>query len=340
MKKVVVEITSRSILFTIITLIGFWFLYQIRDILFGLFVSILIMGAMNPAVARLEKKRIPRTMAILIIYLALVLILAVVLAVVIPSLVQQVRGLINVIPQLSEQSSFLFFSKDAISNQIKQLGSLPTQFLKLIVSVFSNIINFLAILVVTFYLLLEHKNLDKYLFSIFGKNGQEKGRRIIVQLEERLGGWVRAEILLMTFIGVLSYAGFLLLGLEFALTLAIIAGILEIVPNIGPIVASVPAIIAGFLISPFIGIATVCWCFLVQQIENNFLVPKVMKSAVGVNPIITLLSLTVGFKMAGVAGALLAIPIYLAFEVILAGFFTPRSKGQTIESIIDKSVLK
>jgi predicted PurR-regulated permease PerM len=172
---------------------------------------------------------------------------------------------------------------------------------------------------------LEHQNLDHHLFHLFGERGKRRGRVFIEKLEKRLGGWVRAEIVLMTFIGLLSYIGFVILGLDFALSLALLAGILELVPNIGPVVAAIPATLFGFLASPLTGIATLSWCFIVQQIENNLLVPKVMKSAANVNPIITLLSLAVGFRLAGVAGALLAIPIFIVIELIISEFISPKT---------------
>ena len=121
----------------------------------------------------------------------------------------------------------------------------------------------------------------------------------------------------MTFVGTLSYFGFLVLGLDFALPLALLAGLLEIVPNIGPTIAAVPAVLVGFFISPLVGLATIAWCFLVQQIENNFLVPRIMSQQVGVNPVITLLSLAIGARMAGVVGAIVAIPVYLTIRTLL-----------------------
>ena len=106
--------------------------------------------------------------------------------------------------------------------------------------------------------------------------------------------------------------------------LSLLAFLLEVVPNFGPIVASIPAIIVGLTISPWHGIAVAGWVFLIQQVENSFLVPRIMKKAAGVNPLISIISLAIGFKLAGVGGALLAIPTYLALEVIVAKIYSSK----------------
>lgn len=107
----------------------------------------------------------------------------------------------------------------------------------------------------------------------------------------------------MLFIALLSYLGFALLGLRFALPLAIIAGLLEIMPGIGPYLAAVPAVLVGLISSPLLALAVAAWAFIIQQVENSFLVPKVMAKVTGVNPVISLVSIIVGAKLAGVGGA-------------------------------------
>ena len=141
------------------------------------------------------------------------------------------------------------------------------------------------------------------------------------KIEKRLGSWIRAEVTLMIFVGALSYFGFRLLAIDFALPLAIIAGILEIIPNFGPTVATIPAVLAGLAMSPLHGLAALAWSFLVQQVENNIVVPRVMARVIGLNPLVTILSLSIGFKLAGIAGASLAIPVVLALEVIISDLY-------------------
>jgi predicted PurR-regulated permease PerM len=108
----------------------------------------------------------------------------------------------------------------------------------------------------------------------------------------------------------------MILGVPSALPLAILAGLLEIVPTIGPVIAAVPAVLVGFTVSPVIGIAVASLYFLVQQLENHLIVPKIMQKAVGVNPLVTILSLGVGFQLGGPIGAILAVPILIVLLLI------------------------
>jgi len=136
-----------------------------------------------------------------------------------------------------------------------------------------------------------------------------------------LGSWARGEIILMFFVGLLIYIGLLILGIPFALPLAIIAGILEIVPVLGPNIAAIPAIVIGLTISPLMALAVAALCFLVQQLENYLLVPRIMEKSVGVNPIITLISLTIGYKMMGIVGIILSIPLFLTIKILVKEYF-------------------
>jgi predicted PurR-regulated permease PerM len=121
----------------------------------------------------------------------------------------------------------------------------------------------------------------------------------------------------MVIVGFLSYFGYFILGLNYAVPLAIVAGILEVIPNIGPTVAAVIAAFVGLTVSPLTAILAIIWGTIVQQLENNFIVPKVMKETIGINPLITLLVLAAGTKIGGITGTLLSIPTYLFIETSL-----------------------
>ena len=129
----------------------------------------------------------------------------------------------------------------------------------------------------------------------------------------------------MLLIGLANYIGLLILGVPFALPLAIIAGLLEIVPNIGPIIAAFPAVIVGFGVSPLTGFAVAALAFLIQQIENYVLVPKIMEKQAGLSPIITLLALVIGLKVAGIVGAILSIPIVITTQIVFDVYFNNKS---------------
>ncbi len=317
-----IEISHRTIIFATLFILGLWLLWQIRDILLLLFVSVTFMSALNPLVSRLERFRFPRWLSILFIYILLILGLSFLVSGIIPPLVSQSKNLVNDLPTHLSKLNTLGITPQIISSQFKVLENLPGEILRLAVSFFSNILVITIIFVITFYLLLEHKNAARYSFFLFGEKSNQKALQVLELLENRLGSWVGAQFLLMFIVGLLSYFGYLALGLEYALPLALAAGLLEVIPNIGPTITALLATLAGLTVSPLIALAALAWGLVVQQLENNLIVPKIMKEAVGINPLVTILSLAIGFKLAGIPGALLAIPFYLTLEVILTALFT------------------
>lgn len=316
-----VEISHKTIVFTVVFLLLLWLLYFLRGVLALLFVSLILMAALNPLVDRLEKRRFPRSLAIVLIYLLIFTIIGLAVWGVIPALVDQTQKLISRFPSYLESLRWLGVDRQAVYSQLNQLtekiGVISGGVIRTFVGFFQNLINIVVLMVISFYLLLERKNLDGYLLRFFGSNAETTGARVMDKIEKRLGGWVRAEFLLMIIIGLLSFIGLWLLGIDYALPLAIFAGFLEIIPSIGPFISAIPAVLVGLLISPLMGLAVAALYFLVQQIENNFIVPQLMAKECGLNPLITIIALIAGFKLGGVVGAILAVPVTILIEIIL-----------------------
>ena len=315
MKAQKVEITYRTIIFTVLFLISLLVIWHLRGLILMVFLCFLFMEGLHPAVSWLEKIKIPRVLAILLVYIFIIAALSISVVGVIPDLVEQSTILIRNLPNALKNIDFLGLNFVDFSSQLRILENLPGNIASLVMSLFSNILSIFVFFVITFYLLLERKNFDHYLKNIFGQNSQ-KAIAVVNQLEKRLGIWVSAQLMLMLIIGILSYLGYLIIGVNFALPLAIIAGILEMVPNIGPTIASILAGIFGLTISPITGILAVIWGIIVQQLENNFIVPKIMKEAIGINPLITILLIASGAKLGGVVGAIIALPLYITAETI------------------------
>ena len=315
-----IEISHKTIIFTIFFLIFLWFLFQVREIILIIFVAFVMMAALNPIVDRMEKLQIPRPLAILIIYLAIIGVFSGLVALIIPILVQQTSLLLANLPNIIEKLSFFNFQLD-LNNYSSQIAKIPGNVFRILAVTFSNFLKFFTFLVITFYLLLERKNLNKHLKFLFAKGGEKKAEDFIKKLEKQIGGWVRGELILMFIVGFLSYLGLLLLDLEFALPLAVLAGFLEIIPNIGPTVSMVPAVIVGLSVSPIMGLTVVVLYFLIQQLENNLIVPKVMQKSVGLHPLVTLIVLMVGLKLGGAFAMILSIPIFLSLKTILKEVF-------------------
>ncbi len=317
-----IEISHRTIIFTVFFLLLLWVLFQVREIILMLFVSIILMSAFNPAVDWLGKLRLPRGIAILIVYIFVWTAVGLIVAGIVPALVDQTNRLIHLIPSAISKVELFNTNQQAITQQLlSQIGTLPENLLKLTVGLFGNLLAVLTTLVMTFYLLLERKHLNNYLSTIWEGDKSVHISKTVNEIERRLGSWVRGELILMLAVGALTYIGLSILGVEIALPLAILAGILEIVPNIGPTISAVPAVLVALTIHPLTALATVALYFLVQLVENNLLVPKIMQKAVGVNPLVSIVGLMIGFRLAGPAGAVLAIPIIIVTHIIGLEYF-------------------
>jgi len=323
-KVLKIEISHRTVIFTVFFLLFLWFLYQIRNILVILFVGIILTSALNPTVEKLEKLRIPRILAVILIYLLIFTFLGLILAGIIPPLVAQTKILISRFPSYYRSLENLGIDGEILNSQIEsllnRLSSISFDLIRLTVGFLGNFLVVFTLIFVSFYLLLERKNLDEYLKKLFGPANIKVGK-IVNKVERRLGEWVRAQTTLMLIVGIMCYFGLIFLGIEFALPLALLAGVLEIVPNIGPTLSAIPAILAGIAISPLMGLAVAALYFLVQQLENHIIVPQIMKKEAGVNPLITILALGAGFKIGGTFGAVLAVPLIILIETVLREVF-------------------
>ncbi len=313
-----IEISQRTIIFTVFFLVGLFFLFEIRYIVLFLFVALIFMSAFSPLVDRLEKYRIPRGLSTIVLYILIWAFISFSVASLVPPLVEQSARFVARLPQDIERLSQGRFD---VSMLVPQLSAVPQNLFKIIVGAFNNVVSLFTLMVIVYYLILERKNLHRYLLFLFGNNDREaRAEAFINKLEKKLGGWVRGQLLLMLFVGILSYVGLVFLGVEFAIPLAFLAGILEIVPSIGPTLSAVPAILVALGSSPVLALAVGALYFVIQQVENNFLVPRVMSKAVGLSPLIVIIALLIGLKLAGIAGAILAIPTVLLLEIIASDF--------------------
>jgi predicted PurR-regulated permease PerM len=318
-----IEISHRTIVFTVFFLASVWFLFKIRQVILQVFLALLIMAILNPTVRKLEKMRIPRAVSVLIVYVVVFVVFGVMVAQMAPLLLDQSTKFANFLPNYLEGLNIPAPLVEQVTTEFtSQITRLPGQFLKISVSVFSNLLAVFTVLFFALYFLIAREKLDKQLSTIFPEDEkrQEQIDGMLEKLEQKLGGWARGQIVLMIIVGLATYIGLLILRVPFALPLAIIAGVLEIVPNIGPIIAAIPAVIVGFSVTPFTGLAVGALAFLIQQLEIYMLVPKVMERSAGLSPIVTLLSLVIGLEVAGVVGAILSIPVVISGQVLLNEF--------------------
>lgn len=310
-----------SIVFAISFLLGLYFVYFIREIVGTLFLAVILMSALNPGIVFMEKRlRVPRILGIFISYIFLIVFLVSVFVIIVPPLAAEIPNFISTLslPPLPDTVRNLRFNLSEVSSFIDQIRGSFGQIFSIISSAFSGIFGLLTILVMTCYLLLDRENLHKkIIWFTRDKRHLELAKELVDSVEIHLGGWVRGQFLLMITIGLITYVGLTLLGLDYALPLALLAGLLEVLPNLGPTLAAIPAVLIAYLsFGPAMAGFVTLFYVLVQQVENNFIVPKIMKENVDVNPLTTILVILIGLKVSGFLGALLAVPVYIVIRSI------------------------
>ena len=326
-----VNISTWSIIRIVLVLIGFYALYLIIDVLAILFVSLVLAAALDPTIDWLRKYRIPRGISMLFIYIIVFGVLSLVIFLLIPLIITELSDISQKFPAIVEKASTLFntvqsYSQDAgFAKEIQEsISSIQSVLLKAtggvlttVIGIFGGIISFFAVLVITFYITIEEEAIKRFVFTSVPGKHQLYAMKLINSIQHKIGLWLRGQLILMVVIGVITYIGLSIIGVEYALILAIIAGIAEFIPFLGPIIAAIPAIFIAFTHSPAQALGVLVLYIIIQQLENNLLVPKIMQKSVGLNPLVVIIVLFIGASLAGVVGAILAVPVTTAISVVL-----------------------
>ncbi|MFH1867247.1 MAG: AI-2E family transporter [Patescibacteria group bacterium] len=332
--KTTFDISLSTIIKIALVIFGIYFLYLVLDIIALLFVAVIVAAAFGPWVDWFQRRRIPRPLGVVFIYLIIFLLIASIIFLIIPPLVEQIRQLATALPnyygkaviglqQLQGSTNFDATStiKSALDNLGSSLARATTSIFTTINSIFGGLIQLVVILVISFYLIVQENGLKRFMRSVTPAKYQPYLMQLMSRIHIKIGLWFRAQLLLMLVIFAVTYLGLWALQMDYVLALALWAGLTEIIPYVGPIIGALPAIFLAFTISPTMGLLVILLYVVVQQLENNILVPTIMRKAVGLNPIISILVILIGAKVGGVVGAILSIPIATVAAVFLSDFF-------------------
>lgn len=331
MEKRHIEISTGIVFRTVLIILALWFLYLVKDIIALIFVAILIVSAIDPAVDWMQRKRIPRPLGVSIIYLLMFSVVGLTISLIVPPLASQFIELSQKLPQYFHGvGNFItgfenYFSGDNAASNIQQVFSnfgkefsaVPARIFTGTIGIFSGFFSIIIILIMAFYMAVKEKGIKNFIVSITPEKHKEYAAHLTERIETKMGRWVQGQLLLMVIIFALDFIGLSLLKVPYALTLALLAGLLEIVPYVGPIISAIPGIILGFTVSPFIGLMTALLYFIAQEFESYVIVPQVMKKAVGLNPIAVIIAILIGVKLGGILGALLAVPVATIIGVVV-----------------------
>lgn len=319
-----VEITTTSILKVFGVVLGLFFLWFIRDILALLFVTAIIVAALGPTVRTLESYGIPRAGGVLLIYLGAFIVVAGLVSLIVPPLITQLVEFAETSPAIVRQITPLYqlFPASSIQQVINTLNSALGSFTQGIFAataqIFGGAVSAITVLVLSFYMLVDAQKTREHLIVLVPSRYARSVSEIVSRTGEKLGSWLRGQLLLSVIIGTITFIGLTIIQVPFALTLGVTAGLLEIIPLIGPTIAAVIAVLVAYAASSWqVALAVLIFFIVLQQAENHILVPKVMQSAVGLSPIIVIIALAIGGRLAGMTGAILAVPLAATISVLI-----------------------
>lgn len=318
-----------------------WILIQIRSVIFLMLLGIVFAAAIEPIVFRLRRSGLRRGQAILLVYIAIFSITGVGFYFLVPQLVGQIAALDEAVPEIFEQlrqralDNGNAFIQDAGYNAISRIEytynrirSSPQigqdEAVGAATSVLGILFAAVSLLIVAFYWMTEKATIKRVALGLFPLSRRGRAHAIWDEIEFRIGGWTRGQLLLMLIVGICSGLAYYAIDLRFWLALAIWAGITEAIPFIGPFIGGGTAALIALADSPEKALKVVIFAVVLQQLEGAVLVPRVMKNAVGMSPLTVVLAVLIGGSLAGALGSLLAIPIGAAFQVLVSNLLRLR----------------
>lgn len=333
-QPITVTVSTLTFFKVIAVLLILGFVWIVRDVLFLLLIALVLAAAFDPWVDWFQTKKIPRSISILGIFIVILSIFSLAIGLMVPVVIEQANELIKNFPRFIDQFTAWLTNvrttaigeeiigniQSSVSGWQTNIGQSSGNVLSFVGGVFGSIISLFSVLVMTFYMIVEEDNTKKFITSISPKKYQSYLTELMDRISLRMGHWLRGQIILSLAVGTLVYIGLKILGIKYAFVLALIAAITEIIPYVGPFLGALPGVLIGFTISPMIGVFTILLYFIIQQMENSFLTPKIMSKAVGLNPVIVILSILIGAKLGGPVGAIISIPVAIILSIFLKDF--------------------
>jgi predicted PurR-regulated permease PerM len=337
-----------TIVVTALTVIVLWAAYQVRTVLLIVYISGLLAVGFSPIVRLIERqkllpigpRRFPRWLAILALYLAILSALGLVAALVMPPLIDQAQAFWAAKDEMFARAQEYLISKGIISEPVTLQqavehapGAEGSQVIgrtvfSAVVGLVGGIFGLLTILILTFYLLVEAGTLRKFLISLFPRKNRARVDAAARTITEKVSAWLGGQLLLAGMIGSTSALGLWLLGIPFLYVLALISGIGELIPIIGPVLSALPAVAVAASVSFKKVLLVILFFVIQQQIENHILVPKVMSRQVGVSAVTVIVALLIGGNLLGIPGAILAVPTVAILQVIFTEWMETREASK------------
>jgi len=319
-----------------VTVVLLWLLYLVRDVLLLMYVSALFAIGFSPLVRLLERqrllpigtRRLPRWLAILVLYVAILGVAVGIGFLVVPPLVTQAREFWAQLPTMIEQGQRFLVDRGLLGQPITVRDILQrapvgpgkdavTTLLGAVWGVVGGVVGVVTILILTFYLLVEAESILTTFVRLFPRERRPRVEAVAREITVKVSAWLGGQILLAAVIGSTAAVGLGLLGVPYFYVLAVIAAVGEVIPVVGPVLAAIPGIAVAFSVSGTTALWVTLFYLAQQQLENHILVPKLMERQVGVSAVTVIVALLIGSSLLGLVGALLAVPTAAILQVLV-----------------------
>ncbi len=335
-----IEISAGTIAKTVILLVVFWLIYLLRDSVLAVISSIVIASAIDPGVRWFEKRRVPRVVGVIAIYLSGFALVGFILFFIIPTFLSETSSLVSNIPKYMSQindaiplldqsilEGYIPIIKqiaDTISNasyvqNLSHGGAVTAAGVPIdSAKVFQGVISFILIVVLSFYFSVTRDGITHFLRIVTPIKSEEYVISLWTRTKTKIGAWMQGQIFLGALVGSIIFLLLSVLHVKHALPLGFLAGVLEIIPVFGPTLSAIPGVMFALLDGGAgLGFAVLLVYVIVQQFENHIFYPLVVRKMVGIPPILVIISLVVGYELAGFLGILLSVPLsVLLVEII------------------------
>ncbi|MFZ2187054.1 MAG: AI-2E family transporter [Candidatus Moraniibacteriota bacterium] len=317
---------------------GIYFLYLIRSVVLLVLFAVLTSAALSPAIVRLQKWKLSRTAAVIIVYAVLFLGGIALLSILLPLFFSEVKEFLRSWPEYAARLDVLMssiqtylstlgidFQKEQFSQNIAaNIAGWLSHILSTTVSVFQSFIHFIGFFFLAVYLSLEEKGIEKFFLLVTPKEYHQQALSVVSRMQGKVSQWLMGQALLMLIAFATYYIGLQILGVPYALAIACFGGIMEILPYIGPVIAAIPAILVGLLVSPVLGVSALIFYVIAHQAEAHIIAPQVMKHSAGLNPVALIVAVLIGAELAGPLGIVLSVPITMMLSVFVDDILVKR----------------
>lgn len=329
------DISWETIFKISIAVVSLYLIYLIRSVLVWFIFAVIISVMLDPIFDFLKKKKIPRVISVIIVYLLIFGTLSFLIYLAVPLFVSEMKrfaqGLPDYFEKIAPPLKMLGFNafqdvENFVAFLSNNLQSIATNVLKAASAIFGGVLSTFFVISLAIFLSLEDKPIEKTLMIIFPKKYEAYVLDLWKRCRDRVSGWFLSRVLGAIFVGFLSYISLLIFKAKYPLILAFFAGIIDIIPVIGPIFAGVLIFLVVSLNSLASGLFALVAFILIQMIENNIILPFLTKRFVDLSPVLVLLGLTVGGILWGVWGAILAIPLFGILSEFMRDFLKKRKE--------------